>query len=223
MIKAYAKINLGLNVLKKLENGYHSLEMLNIKVSLSDEILIEESINNIIQYENFNIEPENDLIFKFINDLTEKYKKLPKQIIAEKVKKALETLSFKGMGTVSALQQQAQTLEQISDLFFTALEEAQANRRQNKNTAEQGGVEVRYSRSAEEEYAEYDKPITVTDVKILRTLGKKHISDFTHEDLTKAKKWYRIRGLNQKKNQRGYRYGSVSEAAGHLQTLPNRL
>ena len=78
MIKAYAKINLGLNVLKKLENGYHSLEMLNIKVSLSDEILIEESINNIIQYENFDIEPENDLIFKFINDLTEKYEKLPK-------------------------------------------------------------------------------------------------------------------------------------------------
>ena len=39
----------------------------------------------------------------------------------EKVKKALETLSFKGMGTVSALQQQAETLEQISDLFLPPL------------------------------------------------------------------------------------------------------
>ena len=74
----------------------------------------------------------------------------------EKVKKALETLSFKGMGTVSALQQQAETLEQISDLFFTALEEAQANRRQNKNTAEQGGAQVQKSKKIDALYSEYD-------------------------------------------------------------------
>ena len=55
MIKAYAKINLGLNVLGKLENGYHNLEMLNIKISLYDEIFIEESISNVITYENFQI------------------------------------------------------------------------------------------------------------------------------------------------------------------------
>lgn len=91
----------------------------------------------------------------------------------EKVKKALETLSFKGMGTVSALQQQAQTLEQISDLFFAALEEAQANRRQNKNTADQGGAEVKYSRAYESSKANED---------ILSLINKVKTNDFEYKD-----------------------------------------
>lgn len=78
MIKAYAKINLGLNVLGKLENGYHELEMLNIKISLHDEIFIEESKTNKVTYESFEIEEKSDLIFKFINDLTDNYQNLPK-------------------------------------------------------------------------------------------------------------------------------------------------
>ena len=34
--KAYAKVNLFLNVLDKREDGYHSLEMLNVKIDLYD-------------------------------------------------------------------------------------------------------------------------------------------------------------------------------------------
>ncbi len=66
-----------------------------------------------------------------------------------KVRSALETLAFKGLGSVSALQQQVDTLDEISRQFFAALEEARINRQQNKNTAESGGVEVRYSRAYE--------------------------------------------------------------------------
>ncbi|MBR2414786.1 MAG: hypothetical protein IKB13_09820 [Clostridia bacterium] len=62
-----------------------------------------------------------------------------------KVRSALETLAFKGLGSVSALQQQYDTLDEISRQFFAALEEARINRQQNKNTAESGGAEVRYS------------------------------------------------------------------------------
>lgn len=98
MIKAYAKINLGLNVLGKLENGYHDLEMLNIKISLYDEIFIEESISNAITYENFQIAEKKDLILKFINDLTDKYQNLPKFKIH--IKKNIPVGS--GMGGMSS-------------------------------------------------------------------------------------------------------------------------
>ena len=39
-IKSYAKINLSLNVIKKLKNNYHNIESLITFISLSDEIFI---------------------------------------------------------------------------------------------------------------------------------------------------------------------------------------
>ncbi|MBQ3519717.1 MAG: hypothetical protein IJA31_10405 [Clostridia bacterium] len=63
-----------------------------------------------------------------------------------KVRSALETLSFKGLDAVSSLRAQYDTLDEISRQFFAALEEARFNRQQNKNTAENGGVKIRYSK-----------------------------------------------------------------------------
>lgn len=40
-IRANAKINIGLNILEKLESGYHSLDMIMAPISLSDEMDIE--------------------------------------------------------------------------------------------------------------------------------------------------------------------------------------
>lgn len=40
-IKSNAKINVGLNILEKLPNGYHSLEMVMVPISLSDNLSIE--------------------------------------------------------------------------------------------------------------------------------------------------------------------------------------
>ena len=42
-IKANGKINIGLNILEKLPNGYHSLDMIMAPISLSDELEIEYS------------------------------------------------------------------------------------------------------------------------------------------------------------------------------------
>ena len=74
-------------------------------------------------------------------------KKVAKAIsnFLKKVKSALETLTFKGLGPVATLREQYDTLDEISRQFFAALEEAKQNRLQNKNTAESGGVEIRYS------------------------------------------------------------------------------
>ena len=42
---------------------------------------------------------------------------------------------------------------------------------------------------SEDVYSEYDKPITMADVLSLREQGRKHISQFTTEDLKKSQKW----------------------------------
>lgn len=42
---------------------------------------------------------------------------------------------------------------------------------------------------SEDVYTEYDKPITMADVLSLREQGRKHISQFTTEDLRKSQKW----------------------------------
>lgn len=43
LIKAYAKINLTLNVLRRLENGYHELEMIMQSVGLHDTVEVEKN------------------------------------------------------------------------------------------------------------------------------------------------------------------------------------
>lgn len=37
-VKSNAKINIGLNIIEKLENGYHSLDMIMVPISLADEL-----------------------------------------------------------------------------------------------------------------------------------------------------------------------------------------
>ena len=43
LYKAHAKINLGLNVVKRREDGYHELEMVMVPVTFYDELYIEKS------------------------------------------------------------------------------------------------------------------------------------------------------------------------------------
>jgi len=58
---------------------------------------------------------------------------------------------------------------------------------QQKTTTEDGSG-VKYS-LVEEKYTEYNKPITLDDIKILRSIGRKSINDFTQEDIEKSQKW----------------------------------
>ena len=48
---APAKINLGLEILEKLDNGYHAVDMVMQSISLSDEIIVERSLNKEIVVE----------------------------------------------------------------------------------------------------------------------------------------------------------------------------
>ena len=48
LIKAYAKINLGLDVVKRLENGYHEVKMVMQTIGIYDEILLEKTDSGII-------------------------------------------------------------------------------------------------------------------------------------------------------------------------------
>lgn len=56
-VKSFAKVNLMLKVINKREDGYHNLQMLNKRIPLYDEIMIEESLVDEIVFENEDINP----------------------------------------------------------------------------------------------------------------------------------------------------------------------
>lgn len=65
-VRAYAKINLMLKVIRKLENNYHELQMVNARIKRHDVIKIKEAKKNeIIFKKNRNISP--DFILKVLN------------------------------------------------------------------------------------------------------------------------------------------------------------
>ena len=43
--------------------------------------------------------------------------------------------------------------------------------------------------SSADNYTEYDKPITISDINTLRSIGRKSINDFTSDDIKKSQKW----------------------------------
>jgi 4-diphosphocytidyl-2-C-methyl-D-erythritol kinase len=47
-MKSYAKVNIGLNILNKRNDGYHNIETIFIPIDLYDEITIEDGFNDII-------------------------------------------------------------------------------------------------------------------------------------------------------------------------------
>lgn len=64
--KAYAKINLGLDVVKKLPNGYHQVKMIMQTVGIHDELTLEKTDSGIIITTDSGELPtdENNLIYK---------------------------------------------------------------------------------------------------------------------------------------------------------------
>ncbi|MFA5421377.1 MAG: 4-(cytidine 5'-diphospho)-2-C-methyl-D-erythritol kinase [Bacilli bacterium] len=77
-IKAYAKINIALNVLGKDEDGYHQLDMVNLPLELRDSIeiaILPNSLDSFITCDDIEIEdPKNNLISVAIAKAREKYK-----------------------------------------------------------------------------------------------------------------------------------------------------
>lgn len=75
-VKAYAKINLALNVFEKNADGYHELDMVMVPVALHDDIVIEEiSGKTYITCDNQKLEcDESNLVYKAYKAIKEKYK-----------------------------------------------------------------------------------------------------------------------------------------------------
>lgn len=75
-IKAFAKVNLILKVIGKLDNGYHNLQMLNGKINLYDEITINKNNINkdILIFKNSKLDGYKDnLVLKCISVLKDMY------------------------------------------------------------------------------------------------------------------------------------------------------
>ena len=72
--KSFAKVNLSLDVIEKLDNGYHSLDMVMVPIDLFDTIDIKES-SNMEFYSNKSFLPwdERNSIFKALTLIKEKY------------------------------------------------------------------------------------------------------------------------------------------------------
>lgn len=74
-INAYAKINLSLNVLSRLPNNYHKLEMINLPLALHDEIIIKTKprYKKTIVKTNVKELNNNNIVLKAVEVLRKKY------------------------------------------------------------------------------------------------------------------------------------------------------
>ncbi|MGN0168985.1 MAG: 4-(cytidine 5'-diphospho)-2-C-methyl-D-erythritol kinase [Acetatifactor sp.] len=74
-IKAYAKVNLGLDVVNRLPNGYHQVKMIMQTVGIYDELTMEKTESGIIVTTDSGELPtdENNLIYKAAKLMQEKY------------------------------------------------------------------------------------------------------------------------------------------------------
>ena len=88
--------------------------------------------------------------------------------------------------TAQVLKETVESLEEIERLFTEGVREAGERTR----TA---GVETETQTDGEKVYsftpADFEKPITLHDIEVLRSIGRKSINAFTSEDIEKAQKW----------------------------------
>ena len=75
LIKAYAKINLGLDVVRRLENGYHEVRMIMQTVGIHDELMLKRTEKGITVTTDSGELPtdENNLIYKAAKLMMETY------------------------------------------------------------------------------------------------------------------------------------------------------
>ncbi|WDV46004.1 4-(cytidine 5'-diphospho)-2-C-methyl-D-erythritol kinase [Clostridiaceae bacterium M8S5] len=73
-IKAYAKINLSLDVISKREDGYHNLNMIMQQIDIYDELTLIESNDIIVECDNIKIPTDSrNLVYKAWKAITTKY------------------------------------------------------------------------------------------------------------------------------------------------------
>lgn len=70
--KAYAKINLGLKVIGKRDDGFHNLETIMVRVNLFDEVEVLENEKIVVECEN--VDEKDNLVYKVALYMKENYK-----------------------------------------------------------------------------------------------------------------------------------------------------
>ena len=73
IVRSYAKINLGLHVVKKTKKNYHKLKMIMTEIELCDEIIFEQNDEVIVAMDNDICAMENNLCYKVACYLKRKY------------------------------------------------------------------------------------------------------------------------------------------------------
>jgi len=98
--KAYAKINLGLQVVSKREDGYHNLQTVMVPIDLYDSLIMSPSPHFILR-SNWDLGPEeNNLVFKVYSYMKEKYSKAEELKIY--IKKSIPVGAGLGGGSADA-------------------------------------------------------------------------------------------------------------------------
>ena len=111
-VKAYAKVNLFLNVKNKREDGYHNLEMINITVGLYDEIELTPTESDIIcTTTNKDLNSKNNLAYKAAVYMKRKYQ------VKEGVKIHINKKIPVGGGLAGGSADAAATIEGLNKLW----------------------------------------------------------------------------------------------------------
>ena len=131
----------------------------------------------------------------FINALAEEKQGIVRKFI-DTLKSIVEAIkNYLKNGDVNhriaaQLAQDIEALEQYEKLWVDALKAAvknnakmQSNSKENTDTESSGG------KMSISEETDYDTPITLKDIEILRSIGRKSINQFTSEDIEKSAKW----------------------------------
>lgn len=116
-VKAYAKVNLFLNVKSKRKGGYHDLEMVNITVDLADDIELTLTDSEITcETSNKDLNSKNNLAYKAAVYMKKKYQ--VKQGVSIKIDKKIPI----GGGLAGGSADAAATIEALNSLWNLNLE-----------------------------------------------------------------------------------------------------
>lgn len=87
------------------------------------------------------------------------------------------------------LSEDAKALEEIKNLWEDGLKAAVDNHAKMTGVKENTDTESSGGKMSISEETDYDTPITLKDIEILRSIGRKSINQFTSEDIEKSAKW----------------------------------
>lgn len=134
-LKAYAKINLGLDVVRRLENGYHEVRMVMQTVGIYDELSFSKTDEGIVITTDSGELPtdENNLIYKAAKRMMERYD--IRQGVRIHLQKNIPIAAGMAGGSTDA----AATMKGMNELF-----ELGADREELKEIGVQIGADVPY-------------------------------------------------------------------------------